>query len=78
MKLALYKYAIIIIIIIKPATLLTRTQKQTNIQSSQTGSKYHANTLRTPSCLTESPHIHIASYNYILITLNNNKPRRQI
>ena len=63
---------------IKPTTLLTRTQKQTNIQSSQTGSKYHANMVRTSSCLTESPHIHIASHNYILITLNNNKPRRQI
>ena len=64
--------------LIKPATLLTRTQKQTNILSSQIGSKYHATTVWTLSCLTESPHIHIASYNYILITLNNNNPRRQI
>ena len=64
--------------LIKATTLLTRTQKQTNIQSSQTGSEYHANMIRTSSCLTESPHIHIASHNYILITLNNNKPRRQI
>ena len=64
--------------LIKATTLLTQTQKQTNIQSSQTGSKYHANTARTLSCLTESPHIHTTSYNYILITLNNNKPRRQI
>ena len=63
---------------IKATTLLTWKQKQTNIQSSQTGSKYHANTARTLSCLTESPRIHITSHNYILITLNNNKPRRQI
>ena len=53
-------------------------RKKTNIQSSQTGSKYHANTARTLSCLTLSPHVHITSHNYILITLNNNKPRRQI
>ena len=63
---------------LKATTLLTRTQKQTNIKSSRTGSKYHANTVRTLSCLTESPRIHITSYNYILITLNNNKSRRQI
>ena len=64
--------------LIKATILLTRTQKQTNIQSSQTGSKYHANTARTLSCLTESPHIHITSYNYILITLNKKKLGRQI
>ena len=64
--------------LIKPTTLLTRTRIQTNIQSSQSSSKYHANTARTTSCLTESPHIHITSHNYILITLNNNKPQRQI
>ena len=64
--------------LIKPTILLTRTQKQTNIQSSQSSSKYHANTVRTLACLTESPHIHITSYSYILITLNYNKPRRQL
>ena len=36
--------------------------------------KYGSN----PLCLTESPHIHITSHNYILITLNNNKLRQQI